>query len=207
MLNKTTNAILKKFERRIVILLLILAWAIGWIQPLSANGLFENRPWQFSRKARVKLLELQELKDSGFYDAHKSAMRGAGQNGASGGTTINGHQINCMVQSLATGNVTENAADAVTGSLNGVTSTDVSSEAAANRSDNDGHGDSGARSEQDNTGNVDSSIGTTDIKSDVGSFQGGGASNLDLESAQSMTDSPMTATNTNSQACDSIFLN
>ena len=91
MLKKQTRTGYREFESRRRLFMLVMLCAFGWLQPLSANGLFENRPWQFTHKSRVKLLEIQELKDSGFYDANKSAAsRAAGSTDAAGGTTING---------------------------------------------------------------------------------------------------------------------
>ncbi len=171
--------------------------------PGLSNGLGESVPFRFTHKDKLKMLELQLLKESGFYDS----QAGAGGTAAAGDTIINGDQINCMVQSTAMANTNTTGLEAVTGSYTGVSEVDIESEARANDAESWDDGDGDLDIAQTNEGNQDSTITGTEIGSDVGTFNGGGTSDQSVTSTQTADNSTFTSTVDNVTVCDGMTVN
>lgn len=76
-------------------------------QPVSANGWFEDRPWQFNTSAdkanKAFVLDLYEKKKGGYYDSWKQSYYITNNN-----TTNIDTQINCTVSATAVGNSASN---------------------------------------------------------------------------------------------------
>jgi hypothetical protein len=181
----------------------VLAFSLALLTPLStaANGLGENNPWRFTHKDKVRMLEIQELKNSGYYDAQGGATN------AGGDTIINGDQINCMVQSTAFGNSATNDLTATTGSLTGISDSEISSDSEANDANMWSDGDSDLDIGQENTGDVHSSVNDSGMSSNVGTFNGGGTSDQDVTTSQNADNSTITSTIDNVTVCDGMTIN
>lgn len=183
----------------------LLAFFAGLILPVSAlaNGLGESTPYRFEQKDRLGMLELQLLKESGFYDS----QAGGGGTSTSGDTIINGDQINCIVQSSAMANSNSTGMDALTGSLLGVTDSSQGADANANDSDAYGSGDGGLDIGLENDGDQDAAISNSTISSDVGQFSGGGTSDQTVDNYQSADNTSLTSTIDDVTVCDGMTIN
>ncbi len=173
--------------------------------PALSNGLGENVPFRFTHKDKLKMLEMQQLKESGFYDS----QAGAGGAGAGGGgdTIIYGDQINCSVQSTALANSNNTQLDATTGSMTGVSEADIGSDAGANDSESWNDGDGNLDIGQENSGNQNASVTDSNISSDVGTFNGGGTSSQNTDTYQSADNSILTSTIDDVTVCDNLTVN
>jgi len=100
-----------------------------------ANGLFENRPWQFEtpseRIANIGTVDLIEKKKGGFYDSFDINTTINNENT----TIIEGDQINCTNASTATGNANSGEAGATVSSPTGVADNQILAEAIGSNSD------------------------------------------------------------------------
>lgn len=144
----------------------------------SANGLFENRSWQFRTSAdranNAVVLDMIERKKGGYYD---------GFSVTNNHTTNIGTQVNCSNVADATGNIAQNSQTANSPNVNN--STETSSSSAGNVADNNtaGDGQDGIGNDQGNSGNVSSGISNSNTSSSSGPINGG-PSNQDLHNHQ-----------------------
>lgn len=183
---------------------------VGTSSVAVANGLGENRAWQFrtpnERAVQIQELELRLLEDSGFFDPRENGGAGGG---GSGDTIIYGDQYNCTVSSVTTGNEAANANDGITGTLMGVTGSSISATGAGNTSsgqvDVDGRGTGTIDGTQTNDGTVTADVDGSGNSSSVGSFQGGGATHQALNSHQSVANSTLTSSAQGTVSCDRIY--
>lgn len=183
----------------------VLGLFIVFLTPLStfANGLGESVPYRFDQKDRLRMMEMQLLKESGFYDA-----QGGGGFGSGGGDTIiNGDQINCMVQSSSMANSNAAGMDAMTGSLSGVSDTNLGADANANNSEARGGSDGSLDIGQDNNGNQDAVVSDSNVNSSVEQFDGGGTSDQTIDSYQTSEGATLTSTIDDVTVCDGMTIN
>ncbi|SMO53053.1 hypothetical protein SAMN06265173_10534 [Thalassovita litoralis] len=162
---------------------------------VQANGLGEDRSWQFDTSAdkanKAAVLDLIERKKGGYFDSFD--------------TTVNyyiGTQINCSNTASATGNIADNAqtGNAPDVSADGTLTADSTGNISDSTSTTDGLGDSGSvDGSQTNTGDVDSSVwGSRVDGSNVLNLDG---SNQHLDNIQDNSGDQI-ATVDNSTACD-----
>lgn len=184
------------------LLVLTMLSALFMSHSALANGLGENRPWQFTYKDKVRLLELQELKNSGFYDQQNGAA-----GGGAGDTIIYGDQINCTLQSTATAN--SNVADitGTTGSYSGVQDSDILAETVGTENEAWNDGDGNIDIDQQNTGALSSTVDNSTISSSVDTFTGGGTTTQNANNTQSADHSTQTSTVTGNTVCDAMTVN
>lgn len=140
---------------------------------VMANGLYENRSWQFQTTAdktnKAFVTDMIEKKKGGYYDA-------ATVNVTNNNTTnVAGDQINCGVTSSAVGNSSASGMDSVTSSPTVAPGSDILADSTGNQADNASGGkapslnndqlNSGDQSSvvdvTASTGQVDASGGTT----------------------------------------------
>lgn len=194
-------------QKTVMVRVAVLGLCFGLSLPTSAlaNGLGESVPYRFDQKDRLRLLEMQTLKESGFYDAQSGGSLGGGS--GSGDTIIHGDQINCIVQSSSMANSNATGLEAVTGSLYGVTDTNVAADATSNESDAHNRGDGTLDIGQENNGNQDANISDSNISSEVGSFGGGGTSGQTVDSFQSADGASLVSTIDDVTVCDGMTIN
>ncbi|MFB9149025.1 hypothetical protein [Roseovarius ramblicola] len=142
-----------------------------------ANGLGENRSWQFDTSAdkanKAFVADLIERQKGGFFDGFDNNFITNNDN-----TTNIGTQINCTNAANATGNIADNQQAGPTTVSN--SDPDVIADSTGNIADNQANSD-GASSgadpsvggSQDNSGNVDSSVSNSDINSGVSGVSNG----------------------------------
>lgn len=179
---------------------------LGLLLPISAlaNGLGESTPYRFDNKDRLRMLEMQLLKESGFYDTQSG---GASGNGSGGDTIINGDQINCIVESSSQANSNLTDLQMATGSLYGVSDPNVGATAKSNESDAYGSGDGDLDIGQESNGNQDADISDSNISTDVGEFTGGGTSNPTIDGYQSADGASLISTIDDVTVCDGMTIN
>lgn len=140
----------------------------------AANGLLENRPWQFQTSAdkanKAIVLDLIERKKGGFFDGFDNI------------TNI-GAQVNCNNSSNSTGNIADNGQAGPTTSSNGTPT--ISSDSTANSDTTSAQSDGSANggtvgndttnqaSSQTNSGDVDSAVDNSSIDNSFGDVLNG----------------------------------
>ncbi len=178
----------------------------------AANGLGENRPFQFrspnDRAARIQQLNLQELQESGFFDASGAAAAGAaGAAAGAAGDTNNGPTINCFVTTTTTGNTAGNAVSPASGSLAAVDDPVFTSTSTGNLGTNDSGAGGTVASDQNSTAGQSANVdGNSFSQGDVGSFTSGEATG-DIDNLQDIIDGTLTASVDASNACGDFSLN
>ena len=142
-----------------------------------ANGLGENRSWQFNSSAdkanKAFVADMIERKKGGFYDGFDNNFITSNYN-----TTNIGTQINCTNAANATGNIADNQQAGPSTVSN--SNPDVIADSTGNIADNQANSDgasSGASpnigGSQTNDGNVDSSVSNSNINSGVSGVSNG----------------------------------
>mgnify|MGYP001554344224 CR=1 FL=1 len=94
-----------------------------------------------------------------------------------------------------------------TGSYSGVEDSDILADAVGNENESWNDGDGSIDIEQDNSGELNSSVDNSHISSSVGSFTGGGTTTQTASNTQSADNSTQTSTVTGSTVCDSMTVN
>jgi hypothetical protein len=154
---------------------LVCALGVLLATPSSANGLFENRPWQFQtttdKANKAFVLDIIERKQGGFYDGFNTFN-----------TTNIGTQVFCNNNANATGNIAENGQAGPNTSSNGAPS--ISADSTANSdttsSQSDGFGNGGTLSTE--TSSQDTS--QTNV-ANTGEIQPGVTTNQDTSQTNS----------------------
>ena len=155
---------------RLAALLISLATSAG---SAAANGLGENRPWQFDTSAtkanKAFVADMIERQEGGFFD---------GFDNNNYNTTNVGTQVNCTNVANATGNIADNAQAGPSTVSN--SNPDVTADSTGNVADNQTNADgasSGASPDvggsQANDGNVNSSVSDSNINSGVSGVSNG----------------------------------
>lgn len=178
---------------------LMLAAVLVGVSALSvqANGLGEDRSWQFDTSAdkanKAAVLDLIERKKGGYYDSFD--------------TTINnyiGTQINCSNTASATGNIADNSQVGNAPELvnDGVVTADSTGNISDSTSTGDGLGDGGSvNGTQTNTGEVESSVWGSDVEGTNVLNLEGSTQEQDLDNDQDNSGDQI-ATVSGSTACD-----
>lgn len=140
---------------------------------LSANGLLENRPWQFDsgmdKANKAAVLDLIERKKGGYYDGFTTVVYS---------TTNVGTQVNCNNAANATGNIADNGQSGPSTASSG--SPGVTADSTGNAdtvSTSTGGATSGGSTSvdgsQSNAGSIDSSVSGSPINNGVSGTQNG----------------------------------
>lgn len=146
--------------------------------PSFANGLLENRPWQFQTSAdranKAVVLDLIERKKGGFYDGFNTNIYNE--------TNI-GSQINCNNAANATANIADNgqagpnteANDApnISADSTGNSDTTTAQNSGPGNGGTGGAGDTNQASSQDNSGSIDSGVDNSNIDNSFGDVTNG----------------------------------
>lgn len=137
---------------------------------LFANGLYENRSWQFDTSAdkanKAAIADMIERKRGGYYDGFDTNVYNTN-------TTNIGTQINCNNVADATGNVADNTQDgsAATATPASTIGADATGNEASFDTDSSGtattDGTDGGTSDQDNTGDVSAEVVDSDSTTTV----------------------------------------
>lgn len=153
----------------------------------TANGLFENRPWQFDTSAdkanKAFVLDMIERKKGGFYDAF----------GPASNTFYN---MDCYINASATANENTSTVDATTSSP--TTGGTVTGTATANEALNGGGGGP-LNNTQENTGNQTTNQDNNDLS--VGSVDASGGTNSQILNNSQTNTGDQTAEVNDSTAC------
>lgn len=127
--------------------------------PAIANGLYENRPWQFETSAdkanKAIVTDMIERKKGGYYDAF-----GPGSN-----TFYN---MDCYITASSVGNESTSAMDARTSSPDPAPGSNLTSDSTGNEALNAGGGGGPLNSDQSNSGTQSSNV--SDNTSAVGNI-------------------------------------
>ena len=164
------------------------------VQTAHANGVSENRSWQFRSSADrtndAFIVDMIERKKGGFYDAATTENI----------TNIYGDQINCSLSPQATGSAATSVVDAVTSSPQVAPGSGFTSDAIANATENRlGDSDGALNNAQDNSGELSPFIGNNTAT--AGNTDGsGGTTDQILNNDQTNTGN-QTAYLTDSQGC------
>jgi hypothetical protein len=150
---------------------------VGMLFATSAvsNGLLENNPWQFQTTTdklnNSFVVDLIEKKKGGYFDGFNTIVTN---------TTNIGSQVNCSNGANATGNIATNGQAGLSAAASG--SPNISAASAGNsdtttaQSDGAGTGTPTQSGTQDNSGAIDSSVGSSSIDSGLGSVTNGDTS-------------------------------
>lgn len=190
---------------------------------VQANGFGENAPWQFNtandRIAKSNTADLIERKQGGFYDSFQ--VNNYTTNTST--TDIHGDQINCFQQATTTGNSGSQVADGTTSSPTTGSQGDIGSSAVGNENysnikgsrdasssqydlDASNQADQQASISQDNLDSQQTStVSNSAISSSVGTvYASGGRTDQALNSSQTVRDSHLQATITDSTGCSFV---
>lgn len=183
--------------------------ALGVPTIALANGLGENRSWQFKtaseRNVDLNLLDTRELKAGGFYDQYSGS--GGSGNGLGGTTNVFGDQYNCIVTSTASGNDAPSTNMGETGTFDGVRDGTVKATSAGNDGTASSTGGGTVGNDQMAHGNQTSGTDDSNVFTEIGSFTGGdGTTDQSINTDQVVGDnSPVSSSVDTSTACDGIL--
>lgn len=163
----------------------------------SANGLSDNRSWQFQTSAdranNAIVRDMIERKKGGFYDSYETIINNTTT------TTIQGDQINCNVAPSAIGSQSGSEMDALTSSPHVAPGSDITADATGNAGHNDAGGDAALNSDQSNGGDQSSTVSDLDATAGPVDASGGATSQV-LNNTQDNSGDQV-ASVTNSQGC------
>lgn len=152
------------------VIALLLATA-GTAVPASANGLYENRSWQFmstaDRANKAIVADLIERKKGGFFDSFGPPR-----------VTNNIFDMDCFIAADATGNAAKGSADATTSSPTTSPGSDLVADSTGNEALNAGGGGGPLNSDQTNTGNQQASV--SDNTASVGDVDASGGTTTQI---------------------------
>lgn len=155
----------------------------GLATHVNANGLYENRPWQFEtpqeKSSKAGVLDLVERKKGGFYDGFNTVVYN---------TTNIGSQINCNNTATTNANIADNGQGGAAPTSAPQTSTSSSAVGSESSTDLAGSGaDSGsdsATNNQQNEGALNAETSGTSVGSSLNDFVIG-STNQNIDNQQS----------------------
>lgn len=176
----------------------LLTFSAELTKPALANGLGENRAWQFRTSAdRANLAgvaDVVEKKKGGYYDGFTTVVNTTN-------VTNIGTQVNCNNIADATGNIADNgqSGNAPVQTADGSVASDASGNSSSGNIDGE-DGSSSVDTSQTNDGSVDAGVSDSDVLSSTGDVQAGSTHNA-LNNDQ-FNSGNQNATIADSTACD-----
>lgn len=147
--------------------------AVSSTNSVAANGLLENRPWQFDtpheKSAKAGVLDVIERKKGGYYDGFTTVFYD---------TTNIGSQINCSTTATSNANIADNqqGGASVSSAPQNSSRSDAIGSTTAAQQDSLGSGTSSdvVNNDQNNSGAINSAVYGAPVESSLSNIDVGG---------------------------------